>query len=61
MKEIIPTVKIINHVGVSSIKDGMKGNDYSLIERENKPKWIKVVPNGLKLSRNDKIKVVSKR
>ena len=42
MKEIIPTVKIINHAGVSSIKDGMKGNDYSLIERENKPKWIRM-------------------
>ena len=23
MKEIIPTVKIINHAGVSSIKDGI--------------------------------------
>ena len=42
MKEIIPTVKIVNHAGVSSIKDGMKGNDYSLIERENKPKWIRM-------------------
>ena len=39
MKEIIPTVKIVNHAGVSSIKDGMKGNDYSLIER-------KINPNG---------------
>ena len=42
MKEIIPTVKIINHAGVSSIKDGMKRNNYSLIERENKPKWIRM-------------------
>ena len=42
MKEIIPTVKIVNHAGVSSIKDGMKSNDYSLIERENKPKWIRM-------------------
>ena len=42
MKEIIPTVKIVNHAGVSSIKDGMKGNNYSLIERENKPKWIRM-------------------
>ena len=43
MKEIIPTVKIINHAGVSSIKDGMKGNDYSLTERENKPKWLSLI------------------
>ena len=35
MKDIIPTVKIVNHAGVSSVKDGMKGNLYSQV-RENK-------------------------
>ena len=32
MKDIIPTVKIINHAGVQSVKDGMKANAYSLVE-----------------------------
>ena len=34
MRELIPTVKITNHAGVKSIKDGMKSNSYSHIERE---------------------------
>ena len=34
MKDIIQTVKIVNHAGVSSIKDGMKSNAYSEIIRE---------------------------
>ena len=42
MKDVIQTVKIINHAGVSSIKDGMKANAYSEIIREKKPKWIRI-------------------
>ena len=34
MRDIIPTVKIVNHAGVKSIKDGMKGNSYSRVDRE---------------------------
>ena len=45
MIDIIPTVKITNHAGVKSIKDGMKGNSYSLIEREKKPSWIRMTAN----------------
>jgi len=45
MIDIIPTVKIINHAGVKSIKDGMKGNSYSLVEREKKPSWIRMTAN----------------
>lgn len=45
MKEIIPTVKIVNHAGVPSVKDGMKGNDYSKVSRETKPKWIRITAN----------------
>ena len=45
MIEIIPTVKITNHAGVKSIKDGMKGNSYSLVEREKKPSWIRMTAN----------------
>ena len=45
MKDIIQTVKIVNHAGVSSIKDGMKSNAYSEIIRENKPKWIRISSN----------------
>jgi len=45
MKDIIPTVKIVNHAGVSSVKDGMKGNLYSQVEREQKPKWIRITAN----------------
>ena len=37
MRDIIPTVKITNHAGVKSVKDGMKANSYSLIDREKKP------------------------
>ena len=45
MKDIIPTVKIVNHAGVRSIKDGMKSNSYSHIIRENKPRWIRISAN----------------
>ena len=45
MIDIIPTVKITNHAGVKSIKDGMKGNSYSLVEREKKPSWIRMTAN----------------
>ena len=45
MKDLIPTVKIINFAGVSSIKDGMKSNAYSKIEREKKPSWIRMTAN----------------
>jgi len=45
MIDIIPTVKITNHAGVKSIKDGMKGNSYSLVERETKPSWIRMTAN----------------
>ncbi|MEC7479775.1 MAG: lipoyl synthase [Pseudomonadota bacterium] len=45
MKDIIQTVKIVNHAGVSSIKDGMKSNAYSEIIREKKPKWIRISAN----------------
>ncbi|GIS47295.1 MAG: hypothetical protein Ct9H90mP19_5320 [Gammaproteobacteria bacterium] len=34
MRDIIPTVKIINHAGVQSVKDGMKANSYSLLKRK---------------------------
>ena len=37
MRDLIPTVKITNHAGVKSIKDGMKSNSYAHIEREKKP------------------------
>ena len=42
MRDIIPTVKIVNHAGVKSIKDGMKGNSYSRVDREKKPSWIRM-------------------
>ena len=42
MRDIIPTVKIMNHAGVKSIKDGMKGNSYSRVDREKKPSWIRM-------------------
>tara|TARA_Y100000746_G_scaffold99184_1_gene84455 strand:+ start:1365 stop:2333 length:969 start_codon:yes stop_codon:yes gene_type:complete len=45
MIDIIPTVKITNHAGIKSIKDGMKGNSYSLVEREKKPSWIRMTAN----------------
>ena len=45
MKDVIQTVKIINHAGVSSIKDGMKSNAYSEIIRDKKPKWIRISAN----------------
>ena len=45
MKDIIQTVKIVNHAGVSSIKDGMKSNAYSEIIREKKPNWIRISAN----------------
>ena len=45
MKDLIPTVKIINFAGVSSIKDGMKSNAYSKVEREKKPSWIRMTAN----------------
>ena len=45
MKDLIPTVKITNFAGVSSIKDGMKSNAYSKIEREKKPSWIRMTTN----------------
>ena len=41
MKDLIPTVKITNFAGVSSIKDGMKSNAYSKVEREKKTKLDK--------------------
>ncbi len=40
MKDLIPTVRITNFAGVSSIKDGMKSNAYSKVERE------KPIPDG---------------
>ena len=45
MKDLIPTVKITNYAGVSSIKDGMKSNAYSNVEREKKPGWIRMTAN----------------
>jgi lipoic acid synthetase len=45
MKDLIPTVKITNFAGVSSIKDGMKSNAYSKVEREKKPTWIRMTAN----------------
>ena len=45
MKDLIPTIKITNHAGVSSIKDGMKSNAYSKVEREKKPSWIRMTAN----------------
>ena len=45
MKDLIPTVKITNYAGVSSIKDGMKSNAYSKVEREKKPSWIRMTAN----------------
>ena len=45
MKDLIPTVKITNFAGVSSIKDGMKSNAYSKVEREKKPSWIRMTAN----------------
>ena len=42
MRDIIPTVKIVNHAGIKSIKDGMKGNSYSRVDREKKPSWIRM-------------------
>ena len=45
MIDIIPTVKITNHAGIKSIKDGMKGNSYSLVEREKNPSWIRMTAN----------------
>jgi lipoic acid synthetase len=45
MRDLIPTVKITNHAGVKSIKDGMKSNSYSNIEREKKPSWIRMTAN----------------
>jgi len=45
MKDLIPTVKITNFAGVSSIKDGMKSNAYSKVEREKKPNWIRMTAN----------------
>ena len=42
MRDIIPTVKITNYAGVKSVKDGMKANSYSLIDREKKPNWIRM-------------------
>ena len=45
MKNLIPTVKITNFAGVSSIKDGMKSNNYSKVEREKKPSWIRMTAN----------------
>ena len=43
MKDLIPTVKITNYAGISSIKDGMKSNAYSKVEREKKPSWIRML------------------
>ena len=45
MKDLIPTVKITNYAGVRSIKDGMKSNTYSTVEREKKPSWIRMTAN----------------
>ena len=45
MRDLIPTVIITNHAGVKSIKDGMKSNSYSNIEREKKPSWIRMTAN----------------
>ena len=45
MKDLIPTKKITNYAGVSSIKDGMKSNAYSKVEREKKPSWIRMTAN----------------
>ena len=45
MKDLIPTVKITNFAGVSSIKDGMKSNAYSKVETEKKPSWIRMTAN----------------
>ena len=45
MKDLIPTIKITNYAGVSSIKDGMKSNPYSKVEREKKPSWIRMTAN----------------
>ena len=45
MKDLIPTIKITNYAGVSSIKDGMKSNTYSKVEREKKPSWIRMTAN----------------
>ena len=45
MKDLIPTIKITNYAGVSSIKDGMKSNAYSKVEREKKPSWIRMNAN----------------
>ena len=45
MKDLIPTVKITNFAGVRSIKDGMKSNTYSTVEREKKPSWIRMTAN----------------
>ena len=45
MKDLIPTIKITNYAGVSSIKDGMKSNAYSKVEREKKPSWIRMPAN----------------
>ena len=45
MKDLIPTIKITNYAGVSSIKDGMKSNAYSKVEREKKPSWIRMTAN----------------
>ena len=45
MKDLIPTVKITNFAGVRSIKDGMKSNNYSTVEREKKPSWIRMTAN----------------
>ncbi len=40
--EIIPTVKIVNKVGVKAIKNGQKSNNYSNIPNQKKPSWIKI-------------------
>ena len=45
MRELIPTVKITNHAGVKSIKDGMKSNSYSHTEREKKPSICSLLKN----------------
>ena len=44
MKDLIPTVKITNFGRRSSIKDGMKSNAYSKVERE-KTKLIRMTAN----------------
>ena len=59
MKDLIPTVKITNFAGVSSIKDGMKSNAYSKVEREKKPSWIRMTSNQANQNYNlikDKVK-----